>query len=124
MSAMEDQRLAAIMFTDIVDYTALMGSDQDKAFRILRKNREIHQQLITDHRGELLKEIGDGTLAQFNSATEAVQCAIEIQQRSREELEGQIRIGIHLGDVTFENEDVFDSAKINQTLDLCTNLFH
>ncbi len=75
----EDRRLAAIMFTDIVGYTALMGSDEDKAFQLLRKNREIQRELIKKHKGEWLKEMGDGILAQFGSATDAVRCAIEIQ---------------------------------------------
>jgi len=104
---MTQQRLAAVMFTDIVGYTVLMGSDKEKAFILLRKNREIHQQLIKKYRGERIKEMGDGILAHFNSATDAVQCAIEIQQRVRDELEGEVRIGIHLGDVTFESGDVF-----------------
>ena len=101
------RQLAAIMFTDIVGYTALMGKDQDKALKLLRRNREIHQEVINGHNGKWLKEMGDGILARFNSATDSVQCAINIQKRAREELEGQIRIGLHLGDVTFENEDVF-----------------
>jgi len=48
----EDRRLAAIMFTDIVGYTALMGSDEDKAFKVLRKNREIQRPIIKKYRGE------------------------------------------------------------------------
>ena len=104
---MPQRRLAAIMFTDIVGYTALMGSNEDHALEILRKNREIHVELIKQYNGTLIKEMGDGTLAQFNSAVDAVQCAIGIQTRARDEVEGKIRIGIHLGEVTFENNDVF-----------------
>jgi adenylate cyclase len=59
---MQERRLAAIMFTDIVGYTALMGSDEDRAFKILRKNREIHSKLIQQFCGTLIKEIGDGML--------------------------------------------------------------
>ena len=103
----KERRLAAIMFTDIVGYTALMGSDEDRAFEMLHKNREIHSKLIEQFNGTLIKEMGDGILTQFNSAIDSVQCAINIQKRAREELKGKIRIGIHLGDVTFENEDVF-----------------
>jgi len=103
----EDRRLAAIMFTDIVGYTALMGSDEDKAFQVLRQNREIQQSSIKKHHGEWLKEMGDGILSQFGSATDSVQCAIEIQKEARKELGAQIRIGIHSGDITFENNDVF-----------------
>ncbi len=104
---MAKRKLAAIMFSDIVGYTALMGSDEDKAFQVLRKNRNIQQSLISKYNGKWLKEMGDGTLAQFRSATDSVQCAIEIQREARKELDAHIRIGVHLGDVTFENNDVF-----------------
>ena len=103
----EDRRHAAIMFTDIVGYTALMGSDEDRAFEVLHKNREIHSKLIEEFNGTLIKEMGDGMLISFNQASEAVGCAIDIQQKATEELQGKIRIGIHLGDITFEGEDVF-----------------
>jgi adenylate cyclase len=56
------RRLAAIMFTDIVGYTALMGSDEDRAFEVLHKNREIHSKLIEQFKGTLIKEMGDGML--------------------------------------------------------------
>ena len=104
---MQKRRLAAIMFTDIVGYTALMGSDEDLAFEVLRKNREIHTNLIEIFNGTLIKEMGDGMLVSFNLASDAAQCAIEIQRQARKELVAQIRIGIHLGDITFDHEDVF-----------------
>lgn len=59
---MQKRRLAAIMFTDIVGYTALMGSDEDRAFEVLRKNRKIHSKLIEQFNGTLIKEMGDGML--------------------------------------------------------------
>lgn len=105
--AMTQRRLAAIMFSDIVGYTALMGSDEDKAFQVLRQNRSIQQSLIDEYHGEWLKEMGDGILSQFSSATDSVLCAIEIQRQAMKELDAKIRIGIHLGDITFENNDVF-----------------
>ena len=74
---MEDRRLAAIMFTDIVGYTALMGKDEDQAFQLLRTNRAIHKPLIEKHRGRFLKEMGDGILASFSSASDALYCAKE-----------------------------------------------
>ncbi len=100
-------QLAAIMFSDIVGYTAIMGADVESGLELLRKNRHIHQTFIDKYHGKLLKEMGDGTLAQFNSAIDAIRCALEIQKRSGAEFEAKIRIGIHLGDVTIENEDVF-----------------
>jgi len=101
------RQLAAIMFTDIVGYTKMMGKDEDKALDVLRVNREIHAELIKSHNGSLIKEMGDGNLIHFNSSIEAVQCAIEIHKRATEELEAKIRIGIHLGDITLEGNDVF-----------------
>jgi len=100
-------RLAAIMFTDIVGYTALMGKNSKKALELLHKNREIHKPAIEKNHGKWLKEMGDGILVQFESAVDSVRCAIEIQKKARKELDGLLRIGIHLGDVTIENNDVF-----------------
>lgn len=73
---MHERRLAAIMFTDIVGYTALMGSDEDLAFEVLHKNREIHTTLINQHDGTLIKEMGDGMLISFDQASEAVACLL------------------------------------------------
>jgi len=101
----EDRRLAAIMFTDIVGYTALMGSDEDKAFQLLRKNRDLQRPLIKKYRGEWLKEMGDGILASFNTSSDAVRCAEEIQQAAKKEGIA-LRIGVHQGEVVFEGSDV------------------
>ena len=94
------------MFTDIVGYTSLMGKDEDRAFHILRKNRQIQRPLIESYHGVLLKEIGDGILASFDSASEAVRCANRIRETSMEE-GYSLRIGIHEGEVIFEENDVF-----------------
>ena len=74
------RQLAAIMFTDIVGYTALMGDDEQKAFELLKKNRQLQKPLIEQYNGKWIKELGDGVLASFSTATDAVQCAIAIQQ--------------------------------------------
>jgi pentatricopeptide repeat protein len=101
------RQLAAIMFTDIVGYTALMGSDEDKAFEILNKNRQLQKPLIKQYSGTWIKELGDGVLASFNTASDAVVCAIKIQQNCLQVAGLELRIGIHLGEVVFENDDVF-----------------
>ncbi len=103
----QSRQLAAIMFTDIVGYTALMSRDEQNAMQLLQKNRDIQNSLAEKHTGELVKEIGDGTLLSFRSAFDAVQCAIEIQKSCKEVPELVLRIGIHLGDILFENGDVF-----------------
>ncbi len=103
----QTRQLAAIMFTDIVGYTALMGKDSAKALELVRISKEIQKPLVEKHNGEWLKEMGDGAMAQFSSALDAVNCSLEIQRTSRADLDADIRIGIHLGDITIENNDVY-----------------
>ena len=99
------RKLAAIMFTDIVGYTSLMDSDEDRAFEIVRNNRRIHWRLIKKYRGKFLKEMGDGILASFPSNTDAALCALSIQQTARQ-LNIPLRIGIHMGEVIREKKDI------------------
>jgi TolB-like protein/Tfp pilus assembly protein PilF len=116
----EVRRLAAIMFTDIVGYTALMGKDERKAHELIRKNRKIHKTLIKKYNGTWLKEMGDGILASFSAATSAVSCAIAIQQISKKE-SIPLRIGIHEGEVLFEGKDVLgDGVNIASRLQEAT----
>ena len=75
----EQRKLAAIMFTDIVGFTALMSRDEERTLRLLEKNRSVLKPFIQKHNGHWLKEMGDGTLSSFDSAVEAVNCALEIQ---------------------------------------------
>lgn len=76
----QSRQLAAIMFTDIVGYTALMGKDSAKALDLVRISKEIQKPSVEKHNGKWLKEMGDGAMAQFDSALDAVNCAIEIQK--------------------------------------------
>ncbi len=101
------RQLSAIMFTDIVGYTALMGEDEQKAFNLLRKNREIQQPIIKDFNGTWIKELGDGVLVSFYNVSDALLCAICIEQAVRNISDLKLRIGIHLGEIMFENNDVF-----------------
>lgn len=102
------RKLAAIMFTDIVGYTALMSKDEDNALRILQKNRDVVKLLVGQFNGELLKEMGDGNLCSFGSVVDAVNCALDIQNSLKDETEFKLRIGIHIGDVVVEEGgDVF-----------------
>ncbi len=103
----QTRQLAAIMFTDIVGYTALMGNDEQKAFTILKKNRELQKPIIEQFNGRWIKELGDGVLASFHSVSDAVTTAIKIQDACHVAKDFQLRIGIHLGEVVFENDDVF-----------------
>lgn len=96
---------AAIMFTDIVGYTALMGKDENKALEVLARNKETHTQVIGQFNGTLIKEMGDGMLVCFHIATDAVRCAIEIQKACVEK-DIPLKIGIHEAEVLFVGSDV------------------
>ncbi len=103
----QSRQLAAIMFTDIVGYTALMGDDEQKAFELLNKNRLLQKPLIEQYDGKWIKELGDGVLATFSTVTDAVNCASFIIMRCKSVNGLQLRIGIHQAEVVFENNDVF-----------------
>ena len=90
----EQRKLAAVMFTDIVGYTALMSKDEQKALELCQKNREIQQSLTKNHNGEFLKETGDGTILCFESVLDMVRCAVEIQQSAKDD---PLRENIHGG---------------------------
>lgn len=101
------RQLAAILFSDIVGFTSMMGENENATLDLVRKSREIQKPLVAKHHGTWLKEMGDGAMAQFNSAQDAVRCAIEIQKAADQQLEAKLRIGIHLGDITIDNDEVY-----------------
>ncbi|MFT6337825.1 MAG: TolB-like protein/class 3 adenylate cyclase, partial [Halioglobus sp.] len=101
------RRLAAIMFTDIVGYTALMQGDEAKAAQARARHRDVFEKEHKLHQGEILQYYGDGTLSVFQSAVEAVKCAIIIQRELRKGEEVPMRIGLHLGDIVFDGTEVY-----------------
>ncbi len=105
--AQTTRQLACIMFTDIVGYTTLMGSDENAALNALNTNREIQKPIISTYNGQYIKELGDGVLATFSSVTDAVNAAVEIQIAARKYANFDLRIGLHLSEIIFENGDVF-----------------
>jgi len=101
------RKLAAIMFTDMVGYTALMQEDEDKARELIQRHRALMKPLVEQHGGEIIQYMGDGTFCRFDSAKEAVNSALEIQYVLKIEKELALRIGIHLGDVVVEGDEVY-----------------
>jgi TolB-like protein/class 3 adenylate cyclase len=101
------RELAAIMFSDIAGYTAIMGCDEQRAMRALAEHRELLRTLLPKFNGRMLGEIGDGTLTSFRSASEAVNCAREIQAAAKHSAALQLRIGIHLGEVLFTDNNAW-----------------
>ncbi len=80
----KDRQLAAILFTDIKGFTKMMGEDEYKGLEALEINRKIQKRMVRKYYGKWLKEIGDGTLSVFYTASEAVLCALEIQQQVKQ----------------------------------------
>ena len=101
------RRLAAIVFTDIVGFTNLSSKDEEGAYNLVKKQREILKPIVEKHEGEWLKEKGDGLLLSFPSSKEAVNCSIQMQAAVKNIEDLNLRIGIHQGDIIIENKDVF-----------------
>lgn len=104
-----DRQLAAVMFTDIVGFTFLMGKDESYGLTVLENNRRLHRVCVTEHGGRLVKEIGDGMLSCFSTAKEAVDCAIAMQMQM-EGRDFRLRIGIHFGEVVMQEGDVYGNT--------------
>ncbi len=112
MAPQATRRLSAIAFADMVGYSSLSQHDEPLA---LEYARELHARLraqVARHRGRIVKTLGDGVLAEFESALEATECAVELQRELHESNAGrrgpklEARVGIHVGDVVHEEDDV------------------
>ena len=102
LSASQQRRLAAILFTDIVGYTAIMQENEAEAVRMIKRYHNELRQTAGDHSGEILNDYGDGSLCVFASATEAVNCAMDLQDRLQAEPAVPLRVGLHIGEIFFE----------------------
>jgi len=110
----EQRKLAAIMFTDMVGYSALGQRDDKLALELLEEHRQLLREIFPRFNGTEIKTIGDAFLIEFKSALEAAQCAIEMQRtlakRNHDvptERRIEVRIGIHIGDVVHRGGDVY-----------------
>jgi len=108
MSEAPHRKLAAILAADVAGYSRLMGEDEAGTLRALRQlRREIFAPLVESHRGEIVKNMGDGWLVAFDAAGDAVACAVALQEALGPAARLKLRIGVHIGDVTHEEEDIF-----------------
>ncbi|MBK5270024.1 MAG: tetratricopeptide repeat protein [Bacteroidia bacterium] len=107
MNSTINRRLAAIMFTDIAGYTAIMQGSETAASLLRQRHREVFEKDHQHYHGEILQYYGDGTLSVFKSAVEAVECAISMQQQFNTGEIVPLRIGIHLGDIVFDDSDIY-----------------
>ena len=113
MTATSRRKLTAIMFTDLVGYTALTQRNETLALELLEEHRQLLRPLFIKYNGNEIKTIGDAFLVEFASAVEAANCAIDIQKSltahtsiEAPERHIQVRIGLHVGDVVISEEDV------------------
>lgn len=111
------RRLAVLMFTDMVGYSALAFENEQKAMELIAEQRELVRQSLSRFRGRELQTTGDGFFVEFHSAVEAVQCAVSIQtalherdQHSPRDRKIKLRIGIHLGDILNEDQDLYGNS--------------
>src|SRR5262252_4280544 len=109
------RRLTAILAADVAGYSRLMGADEEGTHERLKAHlAELINPKINEHRGRIVKNTGDGFLAEFASVVDAVRCAVEVQQGMAERNAGtppekriEFRLGINLGDVIVESRDIF-----------------
>lgn len=109
------RKLAAIFAADVVDYSRHMGHDEQGTLERLKDIlAKVIRPLIEKRNGRIVKLMGDGLLAEFPSVVEAVKCAVEIQttlpgheSNLTQEESFQLRIGVNLGDIIVEGEDIF-----------------
>ena len=118
-----ERRLTAIVAADIVGYSQLMGADQTQTLEALRQLREeTFDPIVATHRGRIIKRMGDGWIVEFPSISDAVACSISIQNILTDHDTISLRIGIHIGEVVFEADDVFgDGVNIAARLENIAN---
>lgn len=122
------RKLAAIMFTDIKSFSRKMSENEELAMQLLRVHDDTLKAIIEKYEGKIIKAIGDAFMVDFSSAVNAVKCAIESQEvfyaynKGKEELEKlEVRMGIHLGDVITDGNDIFgDGVNIASRIEAVT----
>jgi adenylate cyclase len=121
-----NRKLAAILAADVVGYSRLMEADEAGTLGALKRHREtIFDPAVVAHSGRIVKLIGDGTIVEFGSIVDAVNCALAVQRSSASLPDASardptivLRIGINLGDVIIENNDIYgDGVNIAARLD-------
>ena len=106
----QTRQLAAIMFADIMGFTAIMEDDEVLAMKLRDKFKKKLESEVGLHKGRIIKFSGDGALCSFDSAGESIRAALAVQLSMQEEIKVPLRVGIHQADVIFEEADVHGDA--------------
>jgi TolB-like protein len=102
------RRLAAILIADVVDYSRLMGEDEARTLAALTElRRELFEPVVNARGGKVIKRLGDGWIVEFPSISDATASAIEVQEGLENHQIIRLRIGVHIGDVTFQDDDIY-----------------
>jgi len=101
------RQLAAIMFVDMAGYTALMQENEQLAKAKQKRLKEVIERSVKSYNGKVLQSYGDGFLSIFSSAIDAVTCAIEMQKQLQREPRVDLRVGLHTGDISIEEETIY-----------------
>ena len=122
-----ERRLAAILAADVAGYSRLMGLDEVGTARILRERRVVADALVAKHGGRIVKTTGDGILLEFPSVVDAVECAVAVQAAMAERNDGVsedrrmlFRIGINLGDILIQGDDILGDSLFQLSVSTCS----
>jgi len=103
-----ERRLAAILVADVVDYSRLMGEDEMRTLAALAElRRELFEPIVATRGGTVIKRMGDGWIVEYPNISDATASAIEVQEGLSNHEVIQLRIGVHIGDVTFQDDDIY-----------------
>src|SRR5881396_21582 len=111
----QERRLAAVLAADVAGYSRLMGADEEGTLGRLKAVRKaLVDPTVAAHRGRIVKTTGDGMLIEFASAVDAARCGVEVQRGMAtqnadvpQDARIEFRIGIHVGDIIFDDNDIF-----------------
>jgi adenylate cyclase len=128
----QTRRLAAILAADVAGYSRLMGADEEGTLERLKAlRRELLDPKIAEHRGRIVKTTGDGLLVEFASVVDAVRCAVDVQQAMHErntdvaaDSRIELRIGVNLGEVIVEGDDLYGDASTSPRGSFVSNTVH
>ena len=110
MDQFPQRKLAVIMFMDIVGYTSMVQESEQKALEFVRIHMKTIEEYAKKYNGRVVNYYGDASMSMFNSAVDAVKCAVELQRAYHNDYDLPMRVGLHMGDVVLENDTIYGNG--------------